>query len=198
MKKIDLGKIITSLANVGVIGGIVFSLLALMLSGPADAQQWIQFEDRLRGFSINFPHEPMTERIDYATFFGETVPARRYYAERGSARYTLTVVYFTHAPTDAHTAISFAAQAIRDKGTPTYYAFDSLDGIPGQMVSVTQPNGRLIQASVYFVEQRLYIAEGSVAAGNAAPMQFMQSILIIDPEGERIIVEELNRLVPTE
>ena len=158
-----------------------------MSSGPAEAQQWIQFEDRLWGFSINFPHKPMTERIDYTTFFGETVPARRYYAQRGSGRYTLTVVYFLHAPTDAHTAISFAVQAIRDKGTPSYYAFDSLDGIPGQMVSVTEPDGRFIQASVYFVGQRLYIAEGSVAADNAAPSQFMQSILIIDPEGEQII-----------
>ncbi len=168
---------------------LFLALSALMLFGPAEAQQWIQFEDRLWGFSINFPHEPMTERIDHTTFLDETVPARRYYAERGSARYTLTVVYFSYAPTDAHTAISFAAQAIRDKGTPTYYAFDSLDGIPGQMVSVTEPDGRLTQASVYFVDQRLYIAEGSVAAGNLAPSQFMQSILIIGPEGERIILD---------
>ena len=131
----------------------------------------------------------MTERIDYTTFLGETVPARRYYAERGSGRYTLTVVYFSHAPTDAHTAISFAAQAIRDKGMPAYYAFADLDGIPGQMLSVTEPDGRIIQASVYFVDQRLYIAEGSVAAGDPAPSQFMQTIQIIGPGGERIILD---------
>ncbi len=57
------------------------------------------------------------------------------------------------------------------------------------MVSVTEPDGRLTQASVYFVDQRLYIAEGSVAAGNLAPSQFMQAILIIGPEGERIILD---------
>ena len=160
-----------------------------VLAGPAGAQQWIDFEDRRWGFSINFPHEPTTERTEYRTAFGETVPARRYYAERGSARYTLTVVYFSHAPMDAHTAISFAAEAIRDRGTPTYYAFDSLDGIPGQMISVTEPNGRIVQASVYFVDQRLYIAEGSVAPDSPAPSQFMQSIQIIGPEGERIILD---------
>lgn len=162
---------------------------ALILWAPAEAQQWIHFEDRLWGFSVNFPHEPLSERIDYTTYFGETVPARRYTAERGNARYTFTVVYFSQAPTDSHTAISFAAEAIRDKGTPGYYAYDSLDGIPGQMVSVTQPDGRVTQASIYFVDQRLYIAEASVAAGDPAPSQFVQSILIIDPEGEQITLD---------
>lgn len=167
----------------------LLGLSALMPLAPAQPQQWLQFEDRLWGFSINFPHEPIAERIDYATYFGQTVPARRYRAETGTARYTLTAVYFAQAPIDAHTAISFAAEAIRDKGTPTYYAFDSLDGIPGQMVSVTEPDGRLIQASVYFVDQRLYIIEGNVAADDPAPSQFVQSIVIIDPEGEQITLE---------
>ena len=117
------------------------------------------------------------------------MPARVYSAERGSGRYSLTVVYFSGAPTDSHTAVSYAAEAIRDKGDVTYFAFDSLDGIPGQMISATQSDGRLIQASVYFVDQRLYIAEGSVAAGSAAPSQFHQSIRIVDPEGNPIVHE---------
>jgi hypothetical protein len=161
----------------------------LLLSGSAHAQEWINYEDRAWGFSINFPHEPKMEQIDYRTFFGQTVPARVYSAERESGRYSLTVVYFAGAPTDSHTAVSYAAEAIRDKGKVTYYAFDSLDGIPGQMITTTQPDGRLIQASVYFVDQRLYIAEGSVAAGSAAPAQFHQSIRIVDPEGNPIVLE---------
>ena len=57
------------------------------------------------------------------------------------------------------------------------------------MISVTQSDGRLVQASIYFIDQRLYIAEGSVAAGNPAPSQFNQSILIVDPEGDPIILD---------
>ena len=67
---------------------------ALLLSGSAHAQEWINYEDRAWGFSINFPHEPKMEQIGYKTFFGQTVPARVYSAERGSGRYSLTVVYF--------------------------------------------------------------------------------------------------------
>ena len=164
-------------------------VMGFYLSNFAHAQQWIEYEDRVWGFSINFPHEPAIERIDYTTFFEETVPARLYSAESGVGRYTLTAVYFSQAPTDAHTAISHASEAIRAKGEVTYYAFDSLDGIPGQMISVTEPDGRLIQAGVYFVDQRLYIAEGSVAAGNPAPSQFSQSIAILDPEGDPIVLD---------
>lgn len=189
LKKLDPEQGVGILAGAGAIVSTMIVLSAFVFSGPARAQQWIEYEDRLRGFSINFPHEPRTERIDYTTVYGETVPARRYFAERGTGRYTFTVVYFFHSPTDSHTAISFAAQTIRDKGTPTYDAFDNLDGIPGQIVSVTEPNGRRIQAGIYFINQRLYIAEGSVAAGDATPLQFMQSIMFIDPEGERIIPE---------
>lgn len=57
------------------------------------------------------------------------------------------------------------------------------------MVSVTEPDGHLIQASVYFVDQRLYIIEGSVAADDPAFSQFVQSIVIVDPEGEQIVLE---------
>jgi hypothetical protein len=161
---------------------------ALFFSGSAHAQEWINYEDRAWGFSINFPHEPTMERIDYKTFFGQIVPARVHSAERESGRYSLTVVNFAGAPTDAHTAVSYAAEAIRDKGK-AYFAFDSLDGIPGQMITTTQSDGRLIQAGVYFVDQRLYIAEGSVGADSAAPAQFHQSIRIVDPEGRPIVLE---------
>jgi hypothetical protein len=168
---------------------LVPAVIGLLFASSTYAQQWIEYEDRVWGFSINFPQEPISEQIDYTTFFDETVPARLYSVESGTGRYNLTVVYFSHVPTDSHTAVSHAAEAIREKGEVTYYAFDSLDGIPGQMISVTEPDGRLVQTTVYFVDQRLYIAEGSVAAGNPAPSQFSQSITIIDPEGDPIILD---------
>jgi hypothetical protein len=62
---------------------------AVLLSGLAHAQEWIEYEDRAWGFSINFPHEPKMEQIDHTTFFGQTVPARVYSAERGTGRYSL-------------------------------------------------------------------------------------------------------------
>jgi hypothetical protein len=168
---------------------LLLALTGLFVASPAAAQQWIFFEDRVWGFSINFPAQPSSEAIEYQTYFEQTVPARRYFVESGGGRYELVVVYFSQFPTDAHTAISHASEAIRAKGIATYYAFDSLDGVPGQMISVTQEDGRLIQAGVYFIDQRLYIAEGSVAPGTPVPSQFSQSISVVDPEGEPIVLD---------
>jgi hypothetical protein len=163
---------------------------AALLSVSAQAQSWIDFRSDAWGVSINFPHEPRSEKIEYTTYWGTKVPGRVFSADRGTGRYALTVVSFSGEPEDAHTAIAHAAEAILAKGQQTYYAYANLDGIPGQLVHVTQADGRKIQASIYFVDQKLYIAEGSIGPNNPAPSQFAQSINIFGPEGDRIILDD--------
>jgi hypothetical protein len=167
---------------------ILFCATLAVLAPPgAAAQDWIEFEDRAWGVQINFPHEPAVEDIEYAPFAGDPVPGRIYSGETDTGRYSLTIVSFASTPTDAMTAIWHAARAIRAKGEVTYFDYQDLDGIPGVIVSVTEPDGGLIQSGVYFVHQRLYVAEGRVAAGNPPPSNFQQSINIIDPAGNRIV-----------
>jgi hypothetical protein len=162
----------------------------MFIATVAEAQGWIEFEDRIWGFAINFPHEPVAQDIEYVSFHDLTVPGRVYSAEEGEARYVMTIASFASDPTDSLTAQWHAAAAIRAKGEVTYFGFQDLDGIPGLLVSVTEPDGRLIQAGIYFVNQRLYIAEGSVPAGTPPPSNFQQSINIVGPDGGRIIPED--------
>ena len=167
------------------------TLLAVTHANAASAQQWVEHQDLVWGFSINFPDTPNEEDIQYTNFYGQALPARVFSAssEQWDGQYTLTVVSYSSYPADAHTAIEHAAQAIRDKGEVLYDGFQQLDAIPGQILTVRQEDGRLIQACVYFVEQRLYIAEGSVAAGHPAPSNFQQSISLLDKNGERIVLD---------
>ncbi len=157
--------------------------------GTAQAQQWIEYVNRDLRFSINFPHQPRVEEISYTTRYDAIVPAYVFSAEQNTGRYVITVVDYSDHPTDTHTAISHAAQAIHEKGEVTYDDFVHQDGVPGQQLSLTGPGRRLVQAIVYMFEDRLYIAEGSVAAGNPAPSQFQQTISIIDAEGNRIVLD---------
>ena len=158
-----------------------------LLSGATHAQGWIEHQDLAWGYSINFPHEPVQEVMEYSNMYERIVPARVVTGTTETGTYTLTLVSFSSDPTDAHTAIEHAARAIRAKGTVTYDQFQQLDEVPGQVVRVTTPDGSLIQAGIYFVEQRLYVAEGMVKAGNPPPSNFQQSISLLDPEGNRII-----------
>jgi hypothetical protein len=167
--------------------GIVPLLAASLLVAPAAAQGWIEHVDPAWGYSINFPHVPDIEVIDYPNMYERIVPAQIATASTDFGTYTLTLVSYSSDPTDAHTTIEHAARAIRAKGTVTYDEFQQLDEVPGQVISVTTPEGNLIQAGLYFVEQRLYVAEGLVMAGNPPPSNFQQSISLLDPLGNRII-----------
>jgi hypothetical protein len=166
------------------IAGLV--LAATLISGTAQAQDWIDFTDHQWGVGINFPHDPTVEDFEYSTFRERMVPARRFTAETEGGRYTLTAVSYSNDPTDSLTAVAHALAAIREKGTATYDGYINLDGVPGWMISLTEPDGRLYQAGVYFIDQRLYVAEGSVAPGNPPPSNFQQSIQMYDASGVRI------------
>ena len=173
------------------LGLIAACVAALGLSGSAYAQEWVEFKSPAWGVAINFPHEPRSERIEYTSYFNDKVPGRVFSAKRGTGRYSLTVASFSGHPIDSLTAVMHAAEPIRAKGRATYYAYHDLDGIPGIVMSITQDDGRLIQAAIYFVDQCLYIAEGSVGAGNPAPSQFQQSIVIFGPEDNRIVLDDV-------
>ncbi len=164
------------------------AIVALLASAPAYAQRWIEFQDRAWGVGINFPHEPTGEDIEYMTSEDRTVPGRVYTAIAGTSHYSLTAASFSGDPTDPLTAVTFARDALLAKGTATYDHYHALDGVPGWMMSVTEPDGRLMQAFILFIDQRLYIAEGSVAPGTPPPSNFQQSITVIDPAGERIVL----------
>jgi hypothetical protein len=169
---------------------LIVAMLAMLAPVPAAAQAWVEYEDRVWGFAINFPHEPEVEDIEYTTYYRRTVPGRVYSGTTDTGSYTLTVATYQGDQTDSLTAQWHASEAIRAKGEVTYFGFQDLDGIPGLIISVTEPDGGLIQACIYFVAQRLYIAEGRVDAGNPPPSNFQQSINIIDPTGERIILDD--------
>ena len=166
----------------------VVAIMAALASAlaPAQAQNWIEFQDPAWGVGINFPQEPVGEDIEYMSSEERAVPGRVYTVETEGGLYTLTAVTFEADPTDSLTAVSFATAALRAKGTPTYDNYHALDGVPGWMMSVTDPDGRLIQSFVLFLNQRLYIAEGSVAPGYPPPSNFQQSITVINPAGDRV------------
>jgi hypothetical protein len=167
---------------------LALALVAVFASNGAQAQDWIEFADHQWGVGINFPGEPTVEDFEFVTQRERMVPGRVWRVENETGRYTLTAVSFTRDPTDSLTAVAPAIAELRTKGTVTYDGYINLDGVPGWMLSITEPDGRLLQAAAYFVDQRLYIAEGSVTPGTPPPSNFQQSIIMYDASGERISV----------
>ncbi len=70
----------------------VAAALIVSMSGPAFAQEWIEFASREDRFTCNFPDQPKVTTSTWTSEYGYTLPARVYSADAGSSRYSMTVV----------------------------------------------------------------------------------------------------------
>ena len=88
--------------------------LSVLTPAPSFAQEWIEYSNRVDFFAVNFPHEPKVETFTYLSEQEAPLPARRYTAEQGASRYSMTVVDYSpleaiqaervkNCPPDAHT-----------------------------------------------------------------------------------------------
>ena len=169
-------------------------LVALVLSPlPARAQEGPLHINRDARFAVIFPGEPMAREIAYATRAGDTVPARQFFIEQGAGRYAVTVVQFATGRSEDRRAVEHAAENLRRRGEILFQAYADYDpGMPGRQLNIRETNGRQLRASVYMYDRRLYITEASAEPGDLAAIQFEQSIMLLDDEGNDVDREGLE------
>ena len=76
---------------------IVATASILLISGPALAQEWIEFANREDRFTCNFPSQPSVTETTWISEYKAELPARVYRAEVGPSRYSVTVVDYKHS-----------------------------------------------------------------------------------------------------
>ena len=74
---------------------LVPAAFVLFVSGPAFAQDWIEYTSKADFFTVNFPSEPKVQETTYRSEYGYDLPARVYSAEAGQSRYSATVVDYS-------------------------------------------------------------------------------------------------------
>lgn len=184
-------------------------LVMALVSGPLQAQAWIEFVDRTDRFIVNFPGEPTVTDILYTSELDAQIPARQYEIENEAGYYSMTVVDYTQTPrvyeelcqtltdyecdgnevaTEVRGAIAFAAWNYRKDtdGEVTYDAYAQVDGVPGHQLQITNPDGSRTFVAIHLDARRLYILEGTVPANAPPPGLFQQSLGILDENGRRI------------
>jgi hypothetical protein len=137
-------------------------------------------------FAVIFPDgaRPMMQEIAYATRTGANLPARQFYVERGTNRYSVTVVRFPTGEAVDEASIDFAAATLRKLGEVRFEAAGAYDpGFPGRQLNIFQPNNRQLRASVYMADHHLVITEANATVNDLPAIQFEQSITIIDEKG---------------
>jgi hypothetical protein len=169
------------------------SALLVAAALPAFAQDSPLYINREHRFAVIFPGEPLAKEIAYTTRTGETVPARQFFMERDAARYAVTVVQFPSGRAEDRRAVEHAAEGLRRRGEVRFQAYADYDpGMPGRQLNIFQMDGHQLRASVYMYDRRLYITEATAEVGDLAAIQFEQSIMLLDEEGNDVDREGLD------
>jgi hypothetical protein len=166
---------------------VALAFAAACVGGPGTAQESPLHIDREARFAVIFPGEPMTREIAYMTRTGESVAARQFFIEHDAGRYAVTVVRFPAGRSEDRRAVEHAAEGLRRRGEVRFQAYADYDpGIPGRQLNIIETGGRQLRASVYMYDRRLYITEASAVPGDVAAIQFEQSIMLLDEEGDDV------------
>jgi len=164
----------------------------VFLSAPAFAQDWIDYVSREEHFSVNFPRQPAVQQITYTSQRGRMLPARVYTVQDGPRRYSVTVVNYAADTdvTDTRGSIAYAAWNIRKRGGEvTYDAYAQVDRIEGHELHITNADRSTTFAAIHLHARRLYILEATVPRGAGAPLEFQNSLSILDEGGTRVRYE---------
>ena len=122
-----------------------------------------------------------------------SVPARQFFVEQDASRYVVTVVQFAGGRAEDRRAVEHAAEGLRRRGEVRFQAYADYDpGIPGRQLNIFETGGRQLRASIYMYDRRLYITEASAETGDLAAIQFEQSIMLLDEDGEDVDREGLE------
>ena len=171
------------------VAAIIVSIAVVAASSPAAAQQWVDYSNPEYRFAVNFPVPPTEADIDYVSADGMTLTARSFSAEQDDSLYRVTVVTFPSEVADVAAELDHAAQAYRQRGEATHDQPGDYDGIPAYEISVIASDGRQIYVTALYHDRRLIISQGEVAADAFPPIQFQQSIWIIDAQGTPVNLE---------
>lgn len=76
---------------------LISAAVAVLISAPSFAQEWIEFASREDRFTCNFPGQPKVSQTTYRSEYGADLPARVYSAAQGQSRYSVTVIDYNQA-----------------------------------------------------------------------------------------------------
>jgi hypothetical protein len=200
--------------------GLTLTVLVLVSSTSALAQDWTEYANREDRFSANVAGQPQMQEIAWKSEYGMTFPGRVYSFQRGPERYSITVIDYTEAEKryysverppsfqqaeywqiDILASIQFAATKLfrqRPGVKITYDAWHYIDLVEGHQMHLTNADATRTIAGIYLHENRLYILEATVPAKAPEPALFVQSLGFLDAQGNRVRHNQIysNKLPP--
>ena len=96
---------------------IAVAVAAFVISSPAVAQGWEEFNYPEYAFSVVFPTNPKVETIPYEVADGRMAPARVYSARQDKAEFKMTIADLANTGLDEEAVIDHAVKRLSKNGT---------------------------------------------------------------------------------
>ncbi|HLK48377.1 MAG TPA: hypothetical protein VKT49_09595 [Bryobacteraceae bacterium] len=191
---------------------LISMAVALSVTAPLFAQEWVEFASREDRFTCLFPTQPKVTETTYLSQHEANLPARIYSAEEGQSRYKVTVVDYTQAQriltekakscpagaepclggpgdeghwrADIRGAIDWATwQLIKGDAKVTSFVWAAMDMVEGRQMQLTNADKSRTFIGIFMHQNKLYINEGTVPRGYPEPALFQQSLGWLDENG---------------
>jgi hypothetical protein len=160
---------------------IALVLAAFVITGPAAAQSWKEYNDPTRDFTVLFPTDPQIQNTNFEVADGKRAPARVYTSRANNGIFTVTVADLSNMNLDEKTVIDHAVKQL-SAGNEVKVDFPHrIYSVYGRQLSLAGRDGSRSTVAVFDTNGRLYQIEAKVLpGGNDIDLIRFQQSLVFD------------------
>jgi hypothetical protein len=160
---------------------IAVAVAALVISGPAVAQSWEEYNYPEYAFSVVFPTNPKVETIAYEVADGRVAPARVYSARQDKAEFRMTVADLANTGLDEKAVIDHAIKRLSKNGTVRVNVPARIYQVYGRQLTVEGADGSRSMVAMFDIMGWLYQIEAKMLpGGNEFELTRFQQSLVFE------------------
>jgi hypothetical protein len=156
-------------------------LAALVVSGPAAAQNWQEYSDPDYAFTVTFPAEPKIETTTHEVADGRSVPARVYLVREDKGEFRMTVADLANTGLDEKAVIDHAVKIVSANSEVKANYPHRIYAVYGRQLTLLGRDGSRSMVAMFDIMGRLYQIEAKVFPGaNEFELTRFQQSLVFD------------------
>ena len=160
---------------------IAVAVAAFVISSPAVAQGWEEFNYPEYAFSVVFPTNPKVETIPYEVADGRMAPARVYSARQDKAEFKMTIADLANTGLDEEAVIDHAVKRLSKNGTVKVNVPARIYQVYGRQLTVDGADGSRSMVAMFDIMGYLYQIEAKILpGGNEFELTRFQQSLVFE------------------
>lgn len=162
-------------------------LAAVVVSGPAAAEEWPEYTYSDYAFTVRFPVPPRIESTTYRFADGRALPARVYSVSRNDGAFKVTVADLANTNLEEAAVIDGAVRTLSDGAEVKINVPHRVYHVYGRQLTIQRADGSRSVTALFDYKGHLYQIEGTMPRGGNPldTLLFQQSLVFTDGGSNR-------------